>query len=297
MAHGPRIQLVAALQYFGPLEDTFGSFTGGRPETGALRGKMITTKPQIIPALFVYNERQEMKNRLIAGLLSAAVLAGISAIPAEAACKGATHCYGTTTSTSFTSKPRASTKAAQLRKAPARTASVHTRRSTTKQAAAQPRKRVHVVYGKSRVHVASSTKRIQAVRRSDTQVAALAVPVGANASQGNVISLIKAMAPSQGVPTWFALRIAHVESNYNAHMRGSHGEYGVFQMKCATAKDIGFRGNCDALLDPRTNIQWGLRHLALAIGKSDGNLRLAASKHNGGLGRRTIVASYVAKVF
>jgi soluble lytic murein transglycosylase-like protein len=245
---------------------------------------MITTKPKIILALFVYNERQEMKNRLIAGLLSAAVLAGISAIPAEAACKGATHCYGTTTATSFTSKP----KSAQLRKMPARTASVHARRSATKLASAHSHRRVQV---------ASSTRRIRAVSRSQTEVAALAVPVAANASQGNVISLIKAMAPSQGVPTWFALRIAHVESNYNPNMRGSHGEYGVFQMKCATAKDIGFSGNCAALLDPRTNIQWGLRHLALAIGKSDGNLRLAASKHNGGLGRRTIVASYVAKVF
>ncbi|WP_204508275.1 lytic transglycosylase domain-containing protein [Aestuariivirga litoralis] len=235
-----------------------------------------------------------MKNRLIAGLLSAAVLAGISAIPAEAACKGATHCYGTTTSTSFSSKPKAA-KSAQLRKkTPAKVTKATTHRSTTRQASA--RKRAHVVYGKSRVHTASS-KRIQAVRRSETQVAALAVPAGASASQGQVISLIKAMAPAQGVPTWFALRIAHVESNYNAHMRGSAGEYGVFQMKCATAKDIGFRGNCGALLDARTNIQWGLRHLAIAIGKSGGNLRLAASKHNGGLGRRTVVASYVAKVF
>ena len=246
-----------------------------------------------------------MNNRLIAGLLSAAVLAGISSIPAEAACKGATHCYGTTTTTSFTSKPKAASKTAsktaprtvQLRKAPARSASAQARRSSTKQASAQPRKRVHVVYGKAHVQTASSSKRILAIRRTRTDVAALAVPAGANASQGNVISLIKAMAPAQGVPTWFALRIAHVESNYNAHMRGSHGEYGVFQMKCASAKDIGFRGDCAGLLDPRTNIQWGLRHLALAIGKSGGNLRLAASKHNGGLGRRTIVASYVAKVF
>jgi hypothetical protein len=260
------------MHQFGPLEDTFGSFTSIRPETGINRGKMITTSHKIIPALFVYNERQEMKKRLIAGLLSAAVLAGITAIPAEAACKGATHCYGTVTKTTYTTKPAM----AHLRKAPARTASV------------QPRKRVHV---------AAASKRVHTVRRSQTQVAALAVPVASNASQGNVVSLIKAMAPSQGVPTWFALRIAHVESNYNPNMRGSHGEYGVFQMKCATAKDIGFRGNCAALLDPRTNIQWGLRHLALAIGKSDGNLRLAASKHNGGLGRRTIVASYVAKVF
>ena len=260
------------MHQFGPLEDTFASFTGGCPETDGTRGKMITTSHKIIPALFVYNERQEMKKRLIAGLLSAAVLAGISAIPAEAACKGATHCYGTVTKTTYTTKPAT----AHLRKAPVRAASV------------QPRKRVHV---------ASASKRVHTVRRSQTQVAALAVPVASNASQGNVVSLIKAMAPSQGVPTWFALRIAHVESNYNPNMRGSHGEYGVFQMKCATAKDIGFRGNCAALLDARTNIQWGLRHLALAIGKSDGNLRLAASKHNGGLGRRTIVASYVAKVF
>ena len=89
-----------------------------------------------------------------------------------------------------------------------------------------------------------TARRIDAIRRTQTQVAALAVPAAGNASQGRVISLIKAMAPAQGVPTWFALRIAHVESNYNPHMRGSAGEYGVFQMKCATAKDIGFRGNC-----------------------------------------------------
>lgn len=224
-----------------------------------------------------------MKKRLIAGVLSAAVLAGIAAIPAEAACKGATHCYGTTTGTSFSSKSKPASRSVQARKAPVKKVTVHTRRSKATAAA------------RKRVHTASISKRAHAVRRSPAQVAA--APKASSASQAQVISLIKAMAPAQGVPTWFALRIAHVESNYKAHMRGSAGEYGVFQMKCATAKDIGFQGNCGALLDARTNIQWGLRHLAIAIGKSDGNLRLAASKHNGGLGRRTVVASYVAKVF
>lgn len=213
-----------------------------------------------------------MKKRLIAGLLTAAVLGGLSAIPAEAACNGATHCYGTVTKTSYTT----------------RVSTPHLTRKPAHVATAQPRKRVHVAYGSGRT---------KTVHRTSSEVAAMAAPAPASATQGNVISLIKAMAPSQGVPTWFALRIAHVESNYNPNMRGSEGEYGVFQMKCATAKDIGFRGNCAALLDPRTNIQWGLKHLALAIGMSDGNLRLAASKHNGGLGRRTIVASYVARVF
>ncbi len=135
------------------------------------------------------------------------------------------------------------------------------------------------------------------LKKSSATTAALAVPAPGTASQANVISLIKAMAPTQGVPTWFALRIAHVESNYKPHMRGAAGEYGVYQLKCATAKDIGFSGNCSALLDPRTNVQWGLRHLALAIGKSNGNLKLAASKHNGGLYRRSLVPTYVAKVF
>jgi soluble lytic murein transglycosylase-like protein len=135
------------------------------------------------------------------------------------------------------------------------------------------------------------------LKKSSSTTAALAIPAAGSASQANVISLIKAMAPGQGVPTWFALRIAHVESNYKPQMRGAAGEYGVYQLKCATAKDIGFSGNCAALLDARTNVQWGLRHLALAIGKSNGNLKLAASKHNGGLGRKRLVPTYVAKVF
>ena len=116
-------------------------------------------------------------------------------------------------------------------------------------------------------------------------------------AKGRVVGLITSMAPGQGVPTWFALRIAKVESGYNPHLRGRAGEYGVFQLKCATAKGIGYRGNCSGLLDPRTNVRYGLRHLALAMKSSRGNLRLAASKHNGGLGRKTMVAGYVAKIF
>jgi soluble lytic murein transglycosylase-like protein len=113
----------------------------------------------------------------------------------------------------------------------------------------------------------------------------------------NVVQTIKRMAPSYGVPTWFALRIAKVESNYKPHVRGLAGEYGVYQMKCSTAREMGFRGNCSALLKPEVNIEFGLKHLTEAMRRSNGNLKLAASKHNGGLGRRKLVAQYVAKVF
>ena len=116
-------------------------------------------------------------------------------------------------------------------------------------------------------------------------------------ASGPVVAMIKSMAPSYGVPTWFALRIAKVESGYNPRARGSAGELGVYQLKCATARGIGFRGNCSALLDARTNVKYGLKHLSLALKSSRGNLRLAASKHNGGLGRKTEVRGYVALVF
>ena len=112
-----------------------------------------------------------------------------------------------------------------------------------------------------------------------------------------VVAIIREMAPYYGVPTWFALRIAHVESGYNPNARGRAGEIGVYQLKCQTARGMGFSGNCSVLTDARTNVRWGLKHLALAIQSSAGNLRLAASKHNGGLGRKSLVHSYIAKVF
>jgi soluble lytic murein transglycosylase-like protein len=117
------------------------------------------------------------------------------------------------------------------------------------------------------------------------------------AARQQVVSLIKQMAPSYGVPTWFALRIAKVESGFNPRARGLAGEYGVFQLKCSTARGIGFRGGCSGLLNAGTNIRYGLKHLQLAVRGSRGNLKLAASKHNGGLGRRSLVRAYVRRVF
>jgi soluble lytic murein transglycosylase-like protein len=117
------------------------------------------------------------------------------------------------------------------------------------------------------------------------------------ATQERVVALIKDMAPRFGVPTWFALRIAKVESGYNPNTRGAAGEYGVYQMKCATAKGIGFSGNCSELLNATTNVRMGLKHLQMAMKLSRGNLKLAASKHNGGLGRKKLVHRYVAMVF
>jgi soluble lytic murein transglycosylase-like protein len=137
-----------------------------------------------------------------------------------------------------------------------------------------------------------STEQIKHKKRSKARKSQVT-----EATTERVVALIKGMAPRYGVPTWFALRIAKVESGYNPNTRGAAGEYGVYQMKCATAKEIGFSGNCAELLNASTNIRVGLTHLALAMKLSHGNLRMAASKHNGGLGCKKLVQRYVAMVF
>jgi soluble lytic murein transglycosylase-like protein len=137
-----------------------------------------------------------------------------------------------------------------------------------------------------------STEHVKTTKRQKSRKAQVTP-----ATTDRVVGLIKDMAPKYGVPTWFALRIAKVESGYNPSSRGAAGEYGVFQMKCATAKGIGFSGNCSELLNASTNVEVGLKHLQMAMKLSNGNLKMAASKHNGGLGRKRLVHHYVAMVF
>ncbi len=122
-------------------------------------------------------------------------------------------------------------------------------------------------------------------------------PQVSQVTKSNVMAMIKANAPHYGVPTWFAMKIAKVESGYNPLVTGGAGEIGVFQLKCQTARGIGYSGSCSGLYNPATNVEYGLKYLSMAVKSSHGNLRLAASKHNGGLGRKRLVPSYVAMVF
>jgi soluble lytic murein transglycosylase-like protein len=206
-----------------------------------------------------------MKKKVFAGIFATAILAAAFTIPANAGCRDIGTCSQRTAATK-------TTKTASAKKA------VASRRAV------------------SRTRVAKAKTRRYAARKSLRRTHAVA-PAAPSRNSGQVVALITSMAPSHGVPAWFALKIARVESNYNPNARGSAGELGVFQLKCATARGIGYRGSCSGLLDARTNVQYGLKHLALAMRSSKGNLRLAASKHNGGLGRKTEVRGYVAKVF
>jgi soluble lytic murein transglycosylase-like protein len=240
---------------------------------------------KFIPRVHAYEERKYMKRTLVAGIIASVVLGACYTIPAEAACGDRGNCPFSSSSSAKHAVRPAPTKAKSTKHISRSAVYTSGKRTTAVRSAAKSKR-----YAAKSTQYAGKRKRYATAGHHPKSL-----PTSGRG--GNVVALIKAMAPAQGVPTWFALRIARVESNYNPSLRGQAGEYGVFQMKCATARGIGFSGNCSALLNPRINVQYGLRHLSLAMKSSRGNLRLAASKHNGGLGRKTEIRGYIAKVF
>ena len=83
-------------------------------------------------------------------------------------------------------------------------------------------------------------------------------------------SLIAKHAAENGVPLDLAHAVIRKESGYNARARG-HGTLGLMQIKPATARGIGYKGSAAGLMDPDTNLAWGMKYLggAYRLGSSD----------------------------
>src|SRR5215217_1334580 len=78
----------------------------------------------------------------------------------------------------------------------------------------------------------------------------------------DVRSIVAERARAHGVPVRFALAIAQVETNNRCHVTGSAGEQGVMQVKPATARGVGVRGN---LHNCSTGAEAGVRYARQAI--------------------------------
>ena len=103
-------------------------------------------------------------------------------------------------------------------------------------------------------------------------------------------------AEKHKVPSDFALAIVRTESGYNPFMRGEHGEYGLGQIKCPTARMMGFKGNCDQLFDPNTNLEYSMKYLRKALDVANNNLCDAATLYNRGLDGSIKPSQYCKKV-
>jgi soluble lytic murein transglycosylase-like protein len=107
----------------------------------------------------------------------------------------------------------------------------------------------------------------------------------------SVVNLVTFKAVEYNIPIKFAHAVIHVESRYHTNLR-HNGSYGLGQIKCTTAKGIGFKGDCKKLLDPETNLDYSFKYLRMALDIAKDNECHAASLYQSGLGNRPRVSSY-----
>lgn len=105
------------------------------------------------------------------------------------------------------------------------------------------------------------------------------------------LALIRREAAANKVPLWLAIGVGWVESKYQPNLRGSHGVVGLMQVMPSTARFQGYRGPTEGLIDPETNIVWGLRELGWAHQQARGDACLTIAKYKGGVATRSISAS------
>jgi hypothetical protein len=135
--------------------------------------------------------------------------------------------------------------------------------------------------------------------------ALIAVAPAAAFGQGardNIDALIEQQAKANGVPSSFVHAVVKRESNYNPNAKGGSA-LGLMQIKHATARSLGYTGDAAGLLDPATNLRYGVAYLAGAYRTAQGNLSQAYHFYNRGYyyaakrqGISTEVASVVAPV-
>src|SRR4051794_30427225 len=93
--------------------------------------------------------------------------------------------------------------------------------------------------------------------------------------------LISQHAKAQGVPEALVHRVIRRESGYNP--RALHGgNYGLMQIRYATAQGMGYRGSASGLLDANTNLTYAVPYLANAYRVAGGNQDRAVALYAGG---------------
>lgn len=112
--------------------------------------------------------------------------------------------------------------------------------------------------------------------------AAVACSVPAAASDRTTInSLVAQHARIHGVPEALVHRVIRRESNYNPRAL-SKGNFGLMQIRYATARGMGYRGSPSGLLDANTNLTYAVPYLANAYKVAGGSSDRAVALYAGG---------------
>lgn len=100
-------------------------------------------------------------------------------------------------------------------------------------------------------------------------------------ANGNLDMLISKYAAENGVPESLVRRIIKRESGGNPRVV-SKGNYGLMQIKVATARALGYSGGAAGLLDADTNMNYAVKYLAGAYRVAGGNTERAVHYYAAG---------------
>ena len=107
---------------------------------------------------------------------------------------------------------------------------------------------------------------------------------GSNYNNDPLVQLTVDKAKEHNVPSTLAIAVVTLESNWDAKAL-SQGNYGLGQIKCGTARGIGFNGKCVALLQPEVNLEYSMAYLRMALDQAQGDECQALTWYNEGLGK------------
>ncbi len=101
------------------------------------------------------------------------------------------------------------------------------------------------------------------------------------AQRANYEQMVANHAAANGLPVELVHRVIMRESRYNPRIVHA-GNYGIMQIKLATARGLGYTGTAQGLLDPETNLTYAVKYLAGAYQAANGNHDRAVRYYAGG---------------
>jgi soluble lytic murein transglycosylase-like protein len=93
--------------------------------------------------------------------------------------------------------------------------------------------------------------------------------------------LIAKYAATHGVPVGLADAVVRVESRYNPHARNG-ANVGLTQINPLTARSLGYAGSAAGLMDPETNLNYGIKYLGGAYKLAGGDTCGAILRYQAG---------------
>jgi soluble lytic murein transglycosylase-like protein len=112
--------------------------------------------------------------------------------------------------------------------------------------------------------------------------ATIACTLPAMASErAQIDALVAQHAKAHGIPETLVHRIIKRESGYNP-LASNRGNFGLMQIRYATARGMGYKGAVSGLLDANTNLTYAVPYLANAYGIAGGNPDRAVALYAGG---------------